>query len=183
MSRVGNKPVVFDPKSVTVKVEGTTVQVKGPKGELAQTFHPEMKITAEKTQVAIAAPADAALDAMHGMTRALIHNMVVGVTEGYKRVLEIEGVGYRAELQGKNLVFSLGLSHQVTVEPPAGIAFSVDKAQRVVTIEGADRQVVGEIASKIRSARPPEPYKGKGIHYAGEKVRRKAGKAGKAGAK
>jgi large subunit ribosomal protein L6 len=182
MSRVGKKPVAI-PAGVQVKVDGATLQVKGPKGELTQAFHPEMKITADKAQVLVAEPTSEALNAMHGLTRALIHNMVVGVTEGYKRVLEIEGVGYRAELQGKNLVFSLGLSHQVTVEPPAGVAFTVDKAQRVVTIEGADRQVVGEVASKIRSTRPPEPYKGKGIHYAGEKVRRKAGKAGKAGAK
>ncbi len=182
MSRVGKKPVAI-PAGVQVNVNGSTVKVKGPKGELTQTFHPELKIVVEKTQVNVATPEGDTLDAMHGLTRALIHNMVVGVTDGYKRVLEIEGVGYRAELQGKNVVLSLGLSHQVTFEPLPGITFTVDKSQRLLTIEGPDRQTVGEVASKIRSTRPPEPYKGKGIHYAGEKVRRKAGKAGKAGAK
>jgi large subunit ribosomal protein L6 len=182
MSRVGKKPVEI-PAGVKVNVNGSTVTVKGPKGELTQTFNPEIKIELDKSQILVSPPADATHDAMHGLTRALIQNMVVGVTEGYKRNLEIEGVGYRAELQGKNLVLSVGLSHTVTVPPPTGITFTVDKTQRLVGIEGADKQVVGEIAAKIRTVRPPEPYKGKGVHYLGEKIRRKAGKAGKAGAK
>ncbi|CAG0965030.1 50S ribosomal protein L6 [Anaerolineae bacterium] len=182
MSRVGKKPVDI-PAGVKVSVNGSTVTVTGPKGELTQTFNSDMKINVDKSQVVVATPTDSTHDAMHGLTRALIHNMVVGVTDGYKRNLEIEGVGYRAELQGKNLVLSVGLSHTVTVVPPIGIAFTVDKTQRQVAIEGTDKQTVGEIAAKIRTIRPPEPYKGKGVHYLGEKIRRKAGKAGKAGAK
>jgi large subunit ribosomal protein L6 len=182
MSRVGKKPVTL-PKGVQVKVDGSTVSVKGPKGELVQTFNPNLKIASENAQVTVAPPENAADDALHGLTRALIQNMVIGVTDGYKQNLEVEGVGYKAELQGKNLVLSLGLSHQVTVVPPDGITFTVDKTQRQFTVEGMSKQVVGQVASKIRSARPPEPYKGKGVHYLGERIRRKAGKAGKAGAK
>ncbi len=181
MSRVGRKPVDI-PKGVQVKVDGTTVSVKGPKGELTQSFHRDMQIAVEKSQVVVKKPEDPLFDAMHGLTRALINNMVTGVTQGYKKDLEIEGVGYRAELQGKNLVLSLGFSHTVPIEPPPGITFVVDKSQRLFSIEGADRQLVGELASHIRSIRPPEPYKGKGVHYAGERIRRKAGKAGKVGA-
>ncbi len=180
MSRVGRKPVII-PAGVQIKLDGSTVTVKGPKAELTQTFDAGLKIAVDKGQLTIATPDDETLDAKHGLTRALIQNMVVGVTDGFKHNMEIEGVGYRAELQGKNLVLSLGLSHTVTVVPLPGISFTVDKTQRLLTIEGADRQVVGEVASKIRSLRPPEPYKGKGIHYAGEKIRRKAGKAGKVG--
>jgi len=180
MSRVGRKPVNI-PAGVKVNIDGTTVTVKGPKGELAQTFHPQMKIVVQDSQVVVAPPDDPTSDALHGLTRALIQNMVLGVTEGFKRSLEIEGVGYRAELQGKNLVLSLGFSHPVTVEASPGIAFVVDKSQRLFSVEGADRQAVGEMAARIRSIRPPEPYKGKGIHYAGERIRRKAGKAGKVG--
>jgi large subunit ribosomal protein L6 len=169
------------PAGVKVNIEGSTVTIKGPKGELQQSFDPAMEIKVEDSQIVVNAPATKVYAAKHGLTRALINNMVTGVTEGFKRSLEIEGVGYRAELQGKNLVMALGFSHSVTVEPPAGISFAVDKSQRVFTIEGADRQVVGEIAAKIRGMRPPEPYKGKGIHYLGERIRRKAGKAGKVG--
>jgi large subunit ribosomal protein L6 len=181
MSRVGRKPVDI-PKGVQVKVDGTTVSVKGPKGELTQSFHRQMQIAVENSQVIVKRPDDPLYAAMHGMTRALINNMVLGVTQGFKRDLEIEGVGYRAELQGKNLVLSLGFSHTVPIEPPPGINFVVDKTQRLFSVEGVDRQLVGELASKIRSLRPPEPYKGKGVHYAGERIRRKAGKAGKVGA-
>lgn len=181
MSRVGRKPVDI-PKGVQVKVDGTSVTVKGPKGELTQTFHRDMQIAVEDSQVVVKTPDDPLYDAMHGLTRALINNMVAGVTQGYKKDLEIEGVGYRAELQGKNLVLSLGFSHTVPIEPPPGISFVVDKSQRLFTVEGIDRQLVGEVAAEIRSIRPPEPYKGKGIHYLGERVRRKAGKAGKVGA-
>jgi large subunit ribosomal protein L6 len=182
MSRVGRKPVAF-PSAVKVNVQGSTVTIKGPKGELQQTFDSVFNITADKGQIVVGTPEDKAYDAKHGLTRALINNMVVGVTDGYKQTLEVEGVGYRAELQGKALVMSLGFSHQVTFEPPAGITFTVDKNQRLFTIEGPDKQLVGEMASKIRLTRPPEPYKGKGIHFLGERIRRKAGKAGKAGAK
>ncbi len=182
MSRIGKMPVKL-PAGVTAKLEGSTVTVKGPKGELRQTFDPNLTLQVKDGQLLVGVPDAPGYDALHGLTRALIQNMVIGVTDGYKRALEIEGVGYRAELQGTNLVLSLGLSHQVTVEPPKGITFTVDKSQRLFTIEGADKQVVGEVAAKIRGYRPPEPYKGKGIHYQGEKVRRKAGKAGKVGAK
>jgi large subunit ribosomal protein L6 len=182
MSRVGRKPITI-PSAVKVNVQGSTVTVKGPRGELKQTFDPVFKITTDKGVVAVETPDDKMYDAKHGLTRAIINNMVVGVTDGYKRTLEVEGVGYRAELQGKALVMSVGFSHQVTFEPPAGITFTVDKNQRLFSIEGPDKQLVGEMASKIRSTRPPEPYKGKGIHYLGERIRRKAGKAGKAGAK
>lgn len=182
MSRIGKMPVVL-PKGVTVSIDGTTVQVKGPKGELSQTFHEDMTIAQEDGKIVVSKPDDKAYDAMHGMVRAMINNMVKGVSDGFSKTLEIEGVGYRGELQGKNLVLALGYSHPVPVEPPAGISFVVDKSQRVITIEGSDKQMVGQVAANIRSLRPPEPYKGKGIRYQGEKIRRKAGKAGKAGGK
>ncbi len=180
MSRVGKMPVRI-PAGVKVNVNGSTVTVKGPKGELTETFNPQLKIEVKDSHVDVATPENPELGALHGLTRALIQNMVTGVTEGYKRQLEVEGVGYRAELQGKNLVLALGLSHTVPVVPPAGITFTVDKSNRIFTVEGVDKRLVGELASKIRALRPPEPYKGKGIHYSGERVRRKAGKAGKVG--
>lgn len=182
MSRIGKMPVAL-PKGVNVNIDGATVKVKGPKGELSQTFHEDMAIKQEDGKIVVHMPDDPAYNAMHGLTRALLNNMVKGVSEGFVKTLEIEGVGYRGELQGKNLVLALGFSHSVPVEAPAGITFTVDKTQRVITIEGPDKQVVGQVAANIRSLRPPEPYKGKGIRYQGEKVRRKAGKAGKAGGK
>jgi large subunit ribosomal protein L6 len=182
MSRIGKMPVAL-PKGVNVKIDGATVNVKGPKGELSQTFHQDMSIKQEDGKIVVQMPDDPAYNAMHGLTRALLNNMVKGVSEGFVKTLEIEGVGYRGELQGKNLVLALGFSHPVPVEAPAGITFTVDKTQRVITIEGPDKQAVGQVAANIRSLRPPEPYKGKGIRYQGEKVRRKAGKAGKAGGK
>lgn len=183
MSRVGKMPIKL-PAGVKVNVNGNSVTVKGPKGELTHTFDPNIKVAVQDSRVVVTAPENAPqYDALHGLTRALINNMVTGVTEGYKRNLEVEGVGYRAELQGKNLVLSVGFSHSVPVEPPAGITFTVDKSARAFSVEGIDRELVGELASRIRGIRPPEPYKGKGIHYAGERVRRKAGKAGKVGAK
>ncbi len=181
MSRIGKMPVVV-PKGVTVNLQGTTVTVKGPKGELTQTFHPDMTLRLDDSRIIVERPENPLYDAMHGMVRAILNNMVLGVTQGFKRDLEIEGVGYRGEMQGSKLVLSLGFSHPVPVEPPTGIRLSVDKSQRLVTVEGADKQLVGEVAAKIRGLRPPEPYKGKGIHYLGEKIRRKAGKAGKVGA-
>lgn len=181
MSRIGKMPVVV-PKGVTVNLQGTTVTVKGPKGELTQTFHPDMNLRLNDSTIVVERPENPLYDAMHGMVRAILNNMILGVTQGFKRDLEIEGVGYRGEMQGTKLVLSLGFSHPVPVEPPTGIKLSVDKSQRLVTVEGADKQLVGEVAAKIRALRPPEPYKGKGIHYLGEKIRRKAGKAGKVGA-
>lgn len=182
MSRIGKKPVPI-PAGVKVNIEGSNVTIQGPKGTLTQTFDPNIQIQVKDGQIIVTAPDAPGYSALHGLTRALINNMVIGVTEGYKRTLEVEGVGYRAELQGKNLVLSVGLSHQVTIEPPPGITFTVDKSQRVFTVEGIDKQLVGEVAARIRAVRPPEPYKGKGIRYQGEKIRRKAGKAGKTGAK
>jgi large subunit ribosomal protein L6 len=181
MSRVGRMPVKI-PAGVKVNVEGAKVTVKGPKGELTQSFNPQIKIEVKDSQVVVTPPDNPLFGALHGTTRALINNMVVGVTGGFKKNLEIEGVGYRAELQGKNLVLALGFSHPVTVEPPPGISFVIDKSQRLFTVEGIDRQLVGEMAAEIRAIKPPEPYKGKGIHYVGERIRRKAGKAGKVGA-
>ena len=180
MSRVGKMPIKI-PAGVQVNVNENTITVKGPKGELTRTFNPNLTIKTEDSQIVVTRPDNMIYDALHGLTRALIHNMVVGVTDGYKRNLEVEGVGYRAELQGKNLVLSVGYSHPVPVEPPEGITFVVEKNARAFSIEGVDRQLVGEVAARIRTVRPPEPYKGKGIHYAGEKIRRKAGKAGKVG--
>ncbi len=182
MSRIGKMPVVL-PKGVTANIQGTTITIKGPKGELKQTFHPDMTLRLEDSKVLVERPDNPLYDAMHGMVRSIINNMVLGVTQGFKKDLEIEGVGYRGEMQGDRLVLSLGFSHPVPVDPPQGIKLSVDKSQRLLTIEGINKELVGETAAKIRALRPPEPYKGKGIHYAGEKVRRKAGKAGKVGAK
>ncbi|MCL4489433.1 MAG: 50S ribosomal protein L6 [Chloroflexi bacterium] len=182
MSRVGRMPIKI-PKGVQVKVDGSTVTVKGPKGELTQSFNPNIKVAIEDSTISVSRPDNKAYDALHGLTRALINNMVTGVTEGFRRNLEIEGVGYRAEVQGKNLVLSLGFSHPVPFEAPPGVSFAVDKSLRALTVEGVDRELVGRTAARIRAIRPPEPYKGKGIHYQGERVRRKAGKAGKVGAK
>ncbi len=180
MSRVGKMPIKI-PAGVKVNVNGNTVTVKGAKGELTRTVDPNIKVAVADSEIHVTRPDSEQYDALHGLTRALINNMVTGVTEGYKRNLEVEGVGYRAELQGKNLVLSVGYSHPVPVEPPPGISFTVDKNARAFSVEGMDRELVGQIASHIRGIRPPEPYKGKGIHYAGERIRRKAGKAGKVG--
>lgn len=179
MSRIGRMPVVV-PKNVDVEVKGTNVRVKGPKGELQHTFPADMIISVKDGEVNVQRPSDERTHrALHGMTRALIHNMVTGVSNGFERVLEINGVGYRAELQGSNLALFVGFSHPVIVEPPKGISFSVDARTRQIKIMGFDKQQVGQVAANIRMVRPPEPYKGKGIKYLEEKVRRKAGKAGK----
>ena len=179
MSRIGLMPVLI-PHGVKVEVEGSTVRVKGPKGELSRTFNPDMQIKLEDNKLTVQRPTDQRRHrALHGLTRALLNNMVVGVSQGFARRLEIEGVGYRAELQGKNLVLNVGYSHPVVVEPPVGISFDVDKGYRSFAVSGIDKELVGEMAARIRRVRPPEPYKGKGIRYAGEYVRRKAGKAGK----
>ena len=177
MSRIGNKPVAI-PNGVTVSVEGNTVKVKGPKGELTQAFRPEMTVAVNDGKVTIQRSGDdKAIKALHGLTRALIANMVQGVTGGYKKTLEIVGVGYKAEKKGKTLVLNVGYSHPVPYPEPAGITLSAP-SPTVVVIEGTDKQKVGQVAAELRDVRPPEPYKGKGIRYQGEQVRRKAGKAG-----
>jgi large subunit ribosomal protein L6 len=179
MSRIGKKPVPI-PSNVTVSVDGSTVKVKGPKGELSRTFEPTMKIRVEGTEVIIDRPSDEKHErAIHGLTRALLANMVTGVTEGFKKTLEIVGVGYKAEKRGKNLVVTVGYSHPVNYPEPAGITLSTP-APTTIVIEGIDKQKVGQVAAELREFRRPEPYKGKGIRYQGEQVRRKAGKtAGK----
>ncbi|MDY3297099.1 50S ribosomal protein L6 [Selenomonas sp.] len=183
MSRIGNAPVEI-PAGVTVTLgEGNLVTVKGPKGELSRHIHPEMKVTVEGNVLKVERPSDDKTHrSLHGLSRSLIHNMVVGVTEGFSKSLEINGVGYRAQKQGKNLNLSLGFSHPVIVEPPKGIEFDVP-APNAITVKGIDKEVVGQIAAEIRGFREPEPYKGKGIKYAGEHIRRKEGKAGAKGKK
>lgn len=181
MSRIGKLPVAV-PTGVTVKIDpGNLVTVKGPKGELSRTFSPEMTIEMAGTELVVKRPSDQRTHrALHGLTRALLANMVTGVTTGFRRELTIEGVGYRADMAGNRLVLQVGLSHPVEFAPPAGITFAVDRTGRNVVVEGADKELVGLIAAKVREVRPPEPYQGKGIRYAGEVVRRKAGKTGRA---
>ena len=179
MSRIGRLPVVV-PEGVSVKINGTHVQVKGPKGELDHVFPASMQIALKDGQVEVNRPSDERIHrSLHGMTRALINNMLIGVSTGYEKILEINGVGYRAELQDDNLVLHVGYSHSVVIEPPKGIKFEVDMKLRQIKITGYDKQVVGQVAADIRKVRPPEPYQGKGIKYLDEKIRRKAGKAGK----
>lgn len=179
MSRIGRMPVAV-PKGVDVVIEGSMIRVKGPKGELKRIFPESMKISLENSEITVERPSDASQHrALHGMTRALINNMVVGVSTGFEKMLEVNGVGYRAELDGKNLVLYVGFSHPVKMEPPQGISFEVDSRTRQIKVMGYDREMVGQVAANIRKVRPPEPYKGKGIKYLEEKIRRKAGKAGK----
>ena len=181
MSRIGKKPIPI-PDKVQVTIDGSQVTVKGPKGELRHTFPAEMIIKQEDGQIVVERPSDQRQHrAFHGMTRALVANMVTGVSAGFERVLIIEGVGYRAEMNGQTLVMHVGYSHPVPVEPPHNVAFAVEERGRIVRISGIDKQVIGQLAANIRKLRPPEPYKGKGVRYDGEKIRRKAGKAGKAG--
>lgn len=181
MSRIGKQPVTL-PKGVQVDIQGATVKVKGPKGELARTFSEQIGIEIENGQVLVKRPSDVpAIRALHGTTRALIRNMVAGVSEGFSKTLQVEGVGYRAEIKGKQLVMALGYSHPVPVDPPSGITFSVDEKAKTITVSGIDKELVGQVTADIRNWRPPEPYKGKGLRYIGERVRRKAGKAGKVG--
>ncbi len=178
MSRIGRKPVNI-PAGVTVSVDDGVVTVKGPKGTLTQKVHPSISVAVEGNVVRVTRPDDEKESkSLHGTTRSLIQNMVLDVTQGFHKELEINGVGYRAQKQGKNLVMTLGFSHPVTVPEPDGITIECPKANRIVVL-GPDKQQVGQFASEIREKRPPEPYKGKGIRYAGEHVRRKEGKAGK----
>ena len=182
MSRIGKKPIAI-PAGVEVKVDGSKVTVKGPKGTLESTFNHEINIALEGNEIIVTRPTDDKNHrALHGLTRTLIHNMVEGVTNGYSKTLEVNGVGYRAQKQGKNLVMNLGYSHQVIVPEVPGITIDVPTPNQVV-ISGADKQQVGQFAAEVREKRPPEPYKGKGIRYAGEYVRHKEGKAGKGGKK
>ena len=177
MSRIGRLPVVV-PNGVQVNVQGSDVHVKGPKGEMKRSFSSLIDIGIEDGQVVIKRRSDNAAErALHGTTRAVIANMIHGVSSGFEVLLQVEGVGYRAELQGKDLALFVGYSHPVKMEPPAGISFEVDLKTRQIKVLGYDREVVGQTAAEIRRVRPPEPYHGKGIRYVGEKIRRKAGKA------
>lgn len=182
MSRIGKMPVPI-PAGVTVELEGNVIRVKGPKGELTQELHRDVKVEVADGQIRVSRPSDEGLHrALHGLTRTLIANMVEGVTKGFQKNLEIAGVGYRAAKEGKALVLSMGYSHPVRLEPAAGIEFEVP-APTKIAVKGIDKQLVGQTAAQVRSVRGPEPYLGKGIRYEGEVIRRKAGKAGKAGKK
>lgn len=176
MSRIGKLPIEI-PDGVEVTVEGSSVTVKGSKGELVRSFNPDMTIALDDGVVTVTRPTDQPRHrALHGLTRSLIFNMVAGVSEGFEKVLEIHGVGYKAEQKGKQLVLSVGFSHTVPMDPPDGVEFALD-SPTVVRVKGIDKEKVGQMAAEVRKVRPPEPYKGKGIRYRGEHVRRKAGKA------
>jgi large subunit ribosomal protein L6 len=177
MSRIGKKPVSV-PSGATVSVNGQTVAAKGPKGELSRTFHPEMKLAMDNNQVVVTRPSDDQRHkALHGLTRSLIQNMMDGVTKGYSKTLEIQGVGYKAEAKPYGVDLIVGYSHRVPYQAPKGVKISVEN-NVIVKIEGADKEAVGQVAAELRNVRPPEPYKGKGVRYQGEQVRRKAGKTG-----
>lgn len=182
MSRVGKKPISV-PDGVAVTVEGSYVKVQGPRGELTQSFPKDIAISRNDGTLTVSRPTDSHLHrSLHGLSRSLLANMVEGVSNGFQKSLEIVGVGYRAQKQGENLVLQVGYSHPVAVKAPPGISLVMDGPSRI-SVQGIDKQLVGEIAAKIRDIRPSEPYQGKGIRYVGEIIRRKAGKAGKAGGK
>jgi large subunit ribosomal protein L6 len=182
MSRIGRLPIAV-PSGVDVTIEGRKVTVKGPKGSLSRELHPDMSISREDDTLVVTRPTEQKTHKqLHGLTRTLVNNMVVGVTDGYRKGLEITGVGYRAVKVGEKLQLSLGYSHQIEIDPPQGITFELENPTRLAVV-GIDKELVGEIAAKVRSTRKPEPYKGKGVRYAGEQIRRKAGKAGKIGGK
>ena len=177
MSRIGRKPINI-PAGVEVKIDGSVVTVKGPKGTLTQKFHPNMTITQEGNEILVTRPDDEKQNrSLHGLTRTLIHNMVVGVTEGYKKELDVLGVGYRVQKQGKDMIMNLGFSHNVVVSDTEDIKIECPTPNKII-ISGPDKQKVGQFAAEVREKRPPEPYKGKGIRYTDEHVRRKEGKAG-----
>jgi large subunit ribosomal protein L6 len=179
VSRVGRLPVDI-PSGVDVKISGSHVRIKGTKGELEYTFAPVISIEVKDNQILVTRPSDAReMRSLHGTTRALLQNMVTGVTDGFQKELQLVGVGYRANMSGSNLELNVGYSHTVLVEPPLGITFEVGERNQQIFISGVDKQVVGQVAADIRKIRPPEPYKGKGIRYKDEYIRRKAGKAGK----
>ena len=182
MSRIGRLPITV-PATVDVTIDGRTLTVKGPKGILTRALHPDMILSREDDQIVVSRPTEQKTHKqLHGLTRTLVNNMVVGVTDGYRKGLEITGVGYRAALNGSKLQLNLGYSHPIEIDPPAGITFEVETPTRLAVV-GIDKELVGEYAAKVRSMRKPEPYKGKGVRYSGEVIRRKAGKAGKIGGK
>ncbi len=182
MSRIGRLPIAV-PSTVDVTIEGRQVTVKGPKGTLSRQLHPDISVDREDGNLVVTRPTEQKTHKqLHGLTRTLVNNMVVGVTDGYRKGLEITGVGYRAALNGKKLTLNLGYSHPIEIDPPEGISFELENPTRLAVV-GIDKELVGQIAAKVRSTRKPEPYKGKGVRYAGEVVRRKAGKAGKIGGK
>ena len=182
MSRIGRLPIAV-PSGVDVTIEGRRVTVKGPKGSLSRELHPDMKVSREDDKIVVTRPTEQKTHKqLHGLTRTLVNNMVVGVTDGYRKGLEITGVGYRAVKVGEKLQLSLGYSHQIEIDPPEGIAFEVETPTRLA-VTGIDKELVGHVAARVRATRKPEPYKGKGVRYAGEVIRRKAGKAGKIGGK
>ena len=179
MSRIGQAPISL-PSGVNVDLKGSGLTVKGPKGSLTQDFHPAMTISLDDGVLSVKRPSDSRDHrSLHGLTRALINNMVVGVSSGFSKTLQIEGVGYRATMDGKALVLNVGHSHPIRFDPEGSLQFEVEDRGKTIKISGIDKQLVGEYAARIRKSRPPEPYKGKGIRYQGEYVRRKAGKAGK----
>jgi large subunit ribosomal protein L6 len=182
MSRIGRLPIAV-PAGVDVQIDGRQITVTGPKGELSRQLHPDITVSREDGSIIVSRPTEQKLHKqLHGLTRTLVANMVEGVTNGYRKGLEITGVGYRAALSGRKLTLNLGYSHPIEIEPPSGISFELDTPVRLAVV-GIDKELVGLIAAQVRSTRKPEPYKGKGVRYAGEQVRRKAGKAGKIGAK
>lgn len=182
MSRIGRQPVPIPP-GVDVQIEGNTVWVKGPKGQLSRDFHPEIIIRREEDRLRVERPSDNKLHrSLHGLTRTLLNNMILGVTKGFEKTLELTGVGYRASRQGNKLVLAMGYSHPVEIVPEEGLEIEVPTPTKVV-VKGIDKEKIGNLAAKIRGVREPEPYKGKGIRYEGERIRRKAGKAGVKGKK
>ncbi|MBA2700480.1 MAG: 50S ribosomal protein L6 [Chloroflexi bacterium] len=182
MSRIGRLPITI-PSNVDVAIDGRNVTVSGPKGTLSRSLHPDITVSREDGALLVTRPTEQKTHKqLHGLTRTLVSNMVVGVTDGYRKALEITGVGYRAGLNGRRLTLNLGYSHPIEIDPPEGISFEVENPTRLAVV-GIDKELVGQLAAQIRSTRKPEPYKGKGVRYAGEQVRRKAGKAGKIGGK
>ena len=182
MSRIGRLPIAI-PAGVDVTIDGRTVTVKGPKGQLSRELHPDTAVSREDGSIVVTRPTEQKVHKqLHGLTRTLVNNMVVGVTDGYRKGLEITGVGYRAVKVGEKLQLSLGYSHPVEIDPPSGISFEVENPTRLAVV-GIDKELVGQVAAQVRATRKPEPYKGKGVRYSGEYIRRKAGKAGKIGGK
>jgi large subunit ribosomal protein L6 len=182
MSRIGRLPIPV-PSAVDVTIDGRQVTVKGPKGTLSRALHPDMSVSQEDGTIVVTRPTEQKTHKqLHGLTRTLVNNMVVGVTDGYRKGLEITGVGYRATKIGEKLQLNLGYSHPIEIDPPSGITFEVENPTRLAVL-GIDKELVGQIAARVRSTRKPEPYKGQGVRYAGEQIRRKAGQAGKIGGK
>jgi large subunit ribosomal protein L6 len=182
MSRIGRLPITI-PAGVDVTIDGRTVTVKGPKGQLSRELHPDIAVSREDGSIVVTRPTEQKVHKqLHGLTRTLVNNMVVGVTDGYRKGLEITGVGYRATKNGEKLTLNLGYSHPIEIDPPKGISFEVENPTRLAVV-GIDKELVGQVAAQVRATRKPEPYKGKGVRYSGEYIRRKAGKAGKIGGK